>query len=109
MPLSVPETAMMTLPALREQYRLHGLTIHSVCAERVRKRLLCVDRLFAYMGPLKNAGELADCLNEATLTRYLLDYARKKEELLHEKAGIRERIRRIEKQGSAWLVMLRAT
>jgi len=31
------------------------------------------------------------------------DYAHKKEELLHEKAGIRERIRRIEKQGSAWL------
>jgi integrase len=67
---------MMTLPALREQYRLHGLTIHSVCAERVRKRLLYVDRLFAYLGPLKHAGELADCLNEATLTRYLLDYAR---------------------------------
>ena len=31
------------------------------------------------------------------------DYARKKEELLHEKAGIRERIRRVEKEGSAWL------
>ena len=36
------------------------------------------------------------------------DYARKKVELLHEKAGVRERIRRIEKEGSAWLVMLRA-
>ena len=31
------------------------------------------------------------------------DYARKKEEVLHEKSGIRERIRRIEKQGSAWI------
>lgn len=31
------------------------------------------------------------------------DYAHKKEELLQEKTGIRERIRRIEKEGSAWL------
>ena len=31
------------------------------------------------------------------------DYAHKKEELLHEKAGIRERIGRIEDEGSAWL------
>ncbi len=31
------------------------------------------------------------------------DYARKKEEQLHEKAGVRERIRRIEREGSAWL------
>jgi len=74
--LSVPETAVMTLPDLREQYRLHSLTIHCVCAERVKKRLLCVDRLLAYFGPLKNAGELADRLNEATLTGYLLDFAR---------------------------------
>lgn len=31
------------------------------------------------------------------------DYSRKKGELLHEKTGIRERIRRIEREGSAWL------
>jgi len=31
------------------------------------------------------------------------DYARKKGELLHEKAGIRERIRKIEKEGSGWI------
>ena len=31
------------------------------------------------------------------------DYSRKKGELLHEKAGIRERVRRIEREGSAWL------
>ncbi len=31
------------------------------------------------------------------------DYAKKKEELLREKTGIRERIRRIEQEGSAWL------
>jgi len=36
------------------------------------------------------------------------DYARKKDELLHEKAGIRERIRRIEQKGSAWLEPLEA-
>jgi hypothetical protein len=36
------------------------------------------------------------------------DYSRKKGELLHEKAGIRERIRRIERQGSAWLEPLEA-
>ena len=31
------------------------------------------------------------------------DYARKKDELLREKSGIKERIRRIEQEGSAWL------
>jgi len=31
------------------------------------------------------------------------DYTRKKEELLHEKTGVKERIRRIEREGSAWL------
>ena len=31
------------------------------------------------------------------------DYARKKEELLHEKADVKERIRRIEREGSVWL------
>ena len=36
------------------------------------------------------------------------DYSRKKGELLHEKAGIRERIRRIEREGSAWLEPLEA-
>ena len=35
-------------------------------------------------------------------------YGPKKEELLHEKAGIRERIRRIEREGSAWLEPLQA-
>jgi len=36
------------------------------------------------------------------------DYSRKKGELLHEKTGIRERIRRIEREGSAWLEPLEA-
>ncbi len=36
------------------------------------------------------------------------DYSRKKGELLHEKAGIRERVRRIEREGSAWLEPLEA-
>ena len=36
------------------------------------------------------------------------DYSRKKGELLHEKTGIRERIRRIERDGSAWLEPLEA-
>jgi hypothetical protein len=36
------------------------------------------------------------------------DYSRKKGELLHEKAGIRERIRRIEREGSVWLEPLEA-
>ena len=31
------------------------------------------------------------------------DYTRKREELLHEKTGLKERIRRIEQNGSAWL------
>ena len=31
------------------------------------------------------------------------DYSRKKGKLLHEKTGSRERIRRIEREGSAWL------
>ena len=73
--LSVPEPAMMTLPDLREQYRLHSLTIHGVCVERVKKRLLCVDRLFAALGPLQTVAELAGRLDEATLSGYLLDYA----------------------------------
>ncbi len=36
------------------------------------------------------------------------DYTRKKEELLHEKAGVKERIRRIEKEGSTLLEPLEA-
>jgi hypothetical protein len=36
------------------------------------------------------------------------DYSRKKGELLHEKTGIRERIRRVEREGSAWLGPLEA-
>ena len=31
------------------------------------------------------------------------DYTRKKEQLLHEKTGVKERIRRIERNGSPWL------
>ncbi len=36
------------------------------------------------------------------------DYSRKKGELLHEKTGIRDRIRRIEREGSVWLEPLEA-
>ena len=36
------------------------------------------------------------------------DYARKKDELLHEKTGIRERIRRIDREGSVWLEPIEA-
>jgi hypothetical protein len=38
--------AMMTLPALREQYRHHALTIRNVCTDTVKARLISLDRLY---------------------------------------------------------------
>ncbi len=67
--------AIMTLPALREQYRHHALTIRNVCTDTVKARLISLDRLFAYFGPPQTAAELFAKLNQTTLTGFLLDYA----------------------------------
>lgn len=67
--------ATMTLPALRERYRLYDLTIRNVCADTVRERLRYLDILFDYLGAPQTAAELCAGLTPATLTEFLLDYA----------------------------------
>ena len=69
------DAAMLTLPALREQYRQHGLTIRNVCTETVGARLICLNRLFEYLGPPLTAAELFAKLDHTTLSEFLLDYA----------------------------------
>lgn len=73
--LSVPNVAMMTLPALREQYCHHARTILNVCPETIKVRLVSLDRLFDYFGPPQTAAELFARLDQATLSGFLLDYA----------------------------------
>ncbi len=73
--LPVTDTAKMTLPALREQYRHHALTIRNVCTDTVKARLICIDRLFDYLGPPQTATELFARLDHATLSGFLVDYA----------------------------------
>ena len=72
---SAPDTAEMLLPALREQYRQHALTIRNVCTDTVRMRLISLDRLFDYLGPPQTAAELFARLDQTTLTEFLVDYA----------------------------------
>lgn len=73
--LSATNTAEMTLPALREQYCHHALTIRNVCSDTLKARLTCIDRLFDYLGPPPTAAELFAKLDQATLSEFLLDYA----------------------------------
>lgn len=73
--LSAPNIAMMTLPALREQYCHHARTILNVCPETIKVRLVSLDRLFDYFGSPLTATELFARLDQATLSEFLLDYA----------------------------------
>jgi integrase len=71
----VPEIAMMSLAALREQYSHHALTVRNVCADTLKARLISLDRLFDYFGPPQTAGDLFAKLNHTTLSEFLTDYA----------------------------------
>jgi integrase len=73
--LPVPELALMSLTALREQYSHHALTIRNVCADTLKARLISLDRLFKHYGPPQTAGELFARLNHETLSEFLIDYA----------------------------------
>jgi integrase len=73
--LPTTQAAMMTLSALREQYRHHSLTIRNVCTDTVKARLICLDRLLDHFGPPKTVGEFFGGLDQRTLTDFLLDYA----------------------------------
>lgn len=75
MSLPATNTAKMALSALREQYRHHALTIRNVCADTVKARLICLDRLFNYLGPPQTAAELFAGLDQTSLTEFLVDYA----------------------------------
>ena len=67
--------AKITLPALREQYCHHALTIRNLCLDTVKARLTCIDRLFDHFGPPETAAELFANLDHTTLSEFLLDYA----------------------------------
>lgn len=70
-----PNVAMMTLHALRTQYCHHARTILNVCPETIKARLISLDRLFDYFGPLQTVSELFARLDQATLSEFLVDYA----------------------------------
>ncbi len=71
----VPDIALMSLTALREQYSHHALSIRNVCADTLKVRLISLDRLFGYFGPPQMASELFAKLGHETLTEFLIDYA----------------------------------
>ena len=73
--LPATDAALMTLPALREQYCHHALTIRNVCADTVNVRLISLDRLFDHFGLPQTAAELFSGLDQRTLTEFLFDYA----------------------------------
>ena len=67
--------AMMTLPALLEQYRHYALTIRNVCEDTARETLRYLECLFDYFGQPQTVAELFARLTPTTLTEFLLDYA----------------------------------
>jgi len=65
----------MAPAALVERYRHYALTIRNANAERVRKRLIYLHRLFEFLGPPPTAVALFARLDPKTITAFLIDYA----------------------------------
>lgn len=72
---SVANPAVLTLSALREQYRHYNLTIRNVCEDTLKVRLAYADRLFNYLGPPETAAGLFFKIDHITLGAFFVDYA----------------------------------
>jgi integrase len=68
---------LLTLCALREQYRLYYLNIRNVCADTAKDRLRYLDILFDYFGLPQTATELCTDLTPVALTEFLIDYSKR--------------------------------
>lgn len=72
---SVTNTASLSLPALREQYRHYALTIRNVSEKTAKVRLVYIDYLFNYLGSPETTSGLFSKIDPAMLSAFFVAYA----------------------------------
>ena len=72
---SVTDSASLTLPAFREQYRHYALAIRNVSEKTASVRLVYMDHLFNYLGSPETTAELFLKIDPAMLSAFFVAYA----------------------------------
>lgn len=71
----VTNTASITLPALREQYRHYALTIRNVAEKTAKVRLVYIDHLLNFLRPPESSADLFPQIDHIMLGAFFVDYA----------------------------------